>query len=273
MKVRFAAMLSFFLMSSAVFAGVVFEIETKDHTKSNAEMEKAHIKADGKKLTMEMPSNARGNDGDMIYRGDNREMLVVNHDDKSFMSIDMEAIKALAGQMSQVMSQMQEALKNVPESQRAMMEKMMKDKMPKSAGANVPKVEIKKTGKRDKLNGYPCTRYDVIQEGEKVREMWVTDWKNVDGGKEAIEVFEDMAAFFEELMKALSSAGGQGLNQMSKNMFAHMKELDGFPVVTRDFENGELTTESFLRSSKKVKIDPADFEPPAGYKRQQMMKR
>ena len=275
MKVRFAAMLSLLWMAgSVVFAGVVFEIETKDHTKSNAKAEMAQVKAEGKNLTMEIPSNTKGNDGDMIYRGETREMLVVNHDQQAYTVMDMETIKSLVGQMSQVMSQMQEALKNVPESQRAMMEKMMKDKMPKGSMANVPKTEIKKTGKREKVNGYPCTQYEVFQDGKKIREMWVTDWKNVEGGKEATEVFEDMGAFFEELVEALSSAGGKNLGSLGKNMFAQMKELNGFPVVTRDFDDkGELTSESVLRSSERRELNPADFEPPAGYKRQTMMGR
>jgi hypothetical protein len=50
-----------------------------------------------------------------------------------------------------------------------------------------------------------------------------------------------------------------------------MKELGGFPVVTRDFGNdGALKVETVLRSAKRQTIEPSAFEPPSGYKRQEM---
>jgi hypothetical protein len=115
-------------------------------------------------------------------------------------------------------------------------------------------------------------KYEVFRDGRKTREMWVTDWKNVEAGSESAAVFEDMASFFHEMMENLPDFGGGGPGP-DDNVFEHMKELGGFPVVTREFaEDGSLEGESVLRSALRRTIDPDEFEPPAGYKRQEMFR-
>ncbi len=66
---------------------------------------------------------------------------------------------------------------------------------------------------------------------------------------------------------------GVGGPSVDDNVFEHMKELGGFPVVTRDFgDGGSLEGETALRSAKRQTIDPDAFEPPSGYKRQEMFR-
>ncbi len=255
------------LAIATVNAGVVFEVETKDYDRDQSSMSSVSI--EDEKLHMEIADHNKGNDGDIIFRGDRQEMVVVDHSEKTYLVMDKETIDSIAGQVNSAMSQMEEALKNVPKEQREMVERMMKDKMPANISPQLPKEEVVKKGDKKKINGYPCVRYDVLQDGNKVRELWVTDWKNVEGGDDAAAVFTKMAEFFEGMMKAVGQMGAQ---QVGKNMFAQMNELNGFPVVTKNFnDNGDLESESTLRSSKRRAIDPASFEPPAGYKRQSIM--
>ena len=208
----------------------------------------------------------------MIYRGDRREMVVVDHDKKNYFVMDEQMREQIAGQMSQAMSQMQEALKGVPAERRAMIEKMMKQRMPAMQPPQPPKSVVRKTADRAELHGYPCVKYEVLREGRKIKDLWVTDWANVEGGSEVVDVFRDMATFFSEMLESFSSAG-PGLSQTAGDtVFQHMNELDGFPVVTRDYgDDGSLESESALHSAKQRAVDPAEFEPPAGYKRQKMM--
>ena len=42
----------------------------------------------------------------MIYRGDRREMVVIEHGNESYFVMDRETMKAMSGQMSQAMKQM-----------------------------------------------------------------------------------------------------------------------------------------------------------------------
>ncbi len=265
-----AAVLLFALPAGA---GVVFEIETTDHQQSPPKTESLETLVEGQNLKMGMASGGRNDNGDMIFRGERREMVVVDHNDKSYTVMDEQALKELAGQVSSAMQEIQEALKNVPEDQRALVEKMMKERMPDAAqtAPSRPKTELRKTGERGEKNGYPCVKYEVYRENQKLRELWVTDWSNVEGGSEAVDAFEGMAEFFKDLLDAIPQFGAQGDGSIGDSAFEHMKEIGGFPVITREFdEDGSLGDETTLRSSRRQALDPAAFEPPAGYKRRSM---
>ena len=257
-------------------AGVVFEIEVTDHEQSPPKSEDIQAAVEGRHLKMGIASKGRGAQGEMIYRGDRREMVVVDHENRTYFVMDEEAIRQLAGVVNDAMSQMEEALKNVPEDKRAMIEQMMKERMPAAPAAQPkrPESELKKTGERADHNGYPCVKYEVLRDGRKIRELWVTDWDNVEGGTEVVGAFEEMADFFREMMDAIPNmGGGRGGPGIDDNVFEHMRDLGGFPVVTRDFDDdGSLDGETALRSAKRQTIDPDAFEPPSGYKRQEMFR-
>lgn len=260
-------------LCSPLGAGVVYEIEVTDHEQSPPKVDSMEILAEGRNLKIDIASGVHSGKADMIFRGDRREMVVVNHEEQTYMVIDEEMIENIAGQLSGMMSQMEEALKNVPEAQRAMVEKMMKGRMPQQAEApKRPVAEVRKTGDRADKNGYPSVRYEVWVSDAKVRDLWVTDWDNVEGGDEVVDVFAEMADFFEGMLDAVSKMpGGAAGFGTDTSIFNDLKSLDGFPVVTEQLAaDGSLENESVLRSSKRQTLDPADFEPPAGYKRQQM---
>ena len=274
MKTNLFVCLAITLILSPLFAGVVYEIEVTDHEQSPPKTESIQAAVEGRHLKMGIASKGKGKQGEMIFRGDRREMVVVDHENGTYHLMDEATIGQVAGQLSEVQRQVQDALKNVPEDKRAMIEQMMKQKMPSHQGSKGPESELKKTSERADQNGYPCVKYEVIRGGNKIRELWVTDWSNVEGGSDVVDAFEDMAAFFRKMTESFSGAAGVSLGRGASSgggVFEHMKELGGFPVVTRDFnDDGSLEGETALRSAKRQTIDPDAFEPPSGYKRQEM---
>ena len=264
-------------LTGPLSGGVVFEVETKDSQGVRSELIESVV--EGKNLKMEIGSSGRGSKGEMIFRGDRREMVIVDHDRKTYMVIYQEAIKAIGAQMSQAMMQMEAALKNVPPEQRAMVEQMMKQRMPQAqrmpgARANRPSSELRKTGQRERRGGYPCVLYEVLRAGQRVREMWVTDWDNIEGGDEAAAAFEEMADFYSQMLSSFSRKGGsRGPGSLfdQDSFLLILKEVGGCPVIVREFENGRLEGESTLRSAQRRTLDPAAFEPPSGYKRMSML--
>ncbi|MEM6453902.1 MAG: DUF4412 domain-containing protein [Acidobacteriota bacterium] len=260
------------LAAMPTFAGVVYEIEVTDHQHETPKTESIQAAVEGRHLKMGIASGGQGKQGDMIFRGDRREMYVVDHDERSYIRMDEKAIEELSGQVSAALGQMKAVLDSVPADQRAKIEEMMKQNMPNAAqpGAQRPQATLKKTGEKATKSGYPCVKYEVLQDGRKMRELWVTDWSNVEGGRDVADAFEDMADFFSTLMDALPQMG-QGGPTVGDGVFEHMKEIGGFPVVTREFgDDGSLEGETTLRSSARRTLDPSDFEPPAGYKRRSM---
>jgi len=257
------------LLSIPATAGVVYEIEVTDHAQSPPKSESMETAVEGRLLKMGVPAGGRGGDGEMIYRGDRREMVWVDHDRKSYFVIDEETMKAFAAQINEAMEMMEQALANVPEAQRPMIEEMMKKKMPQTQKVERPKTDLQKTGEMAEHNGYPCVRYEVLRDGRAIRELWVTDWENIEGGAEVADLFQEMAEFFKQMLESLPKFAENSADQP----FEHLKDLGGFPVITRELaDDGTIERESSLRSARRQKLDPAAFEPPAGYKRQEMFK-
>ncbi|MDJ0939169.1 MAG: hypothetical protein QNJ00_05355 [Woeseiaceae bacterium] len=270
--IRIASALLLVLASLPVAAGVVFEIETVDKTAAAGQAaDTIHTVVDGKRIKIDV-KGPRGADADMIYRGDARELMAVDHARKSYVLLDEAAFQAIGEQLSAFEAQMQEALKDVPPEQRAMMEEMMKQRMGQqmpAENAAAPVNEIRRTSDTGEQNGYPCVRYELHTDGRHSKDIWVTDWDNVEGGRDAMAAFEDMAEFMRELNSAMPSFAQSP--EQGSHAYEHLKELGGFPVVTIEYDaSGNATSESRLRTSRVETVDALTFEAPAGYRQEQL---
>ncbi|MEE8525827.1 MAG: hypothetical protein V3T72_17975 [Thermoanaerobaculia bacterium] len=262
------------LLASPVLAGVVFQVETTYHSGSSRPPESSQMSVEGKNMKMEILSSGKSASGDrkdeVIFRGDRRQMVVVDHRDKAYMVIDGEMVQQIGGQVQQAMKQVEKSLEGLDPKQREMMEKMLKRGLGQAGAGAMPKrssSEFRNTGERATRQGYPCVRWDVSRDGEKVRELWVTDWDNVRGGQQVVAAFQEMADFVGELMDSFSQmAGGGNFFDAGKNPIEDFTRVGGFPVVTRSFEGGELESETVLESATERDLDPDAFEPPKGYR-------
>ncbi len=272
MKKALSVLTPLALSISTAFAGAVFQFESTDHRRPTPQAETSEMSVHGQMMKMDQKSSAdQPPKSTMIFRGDRGEggqMLIVDHDRKGYFVMDQQTMSGMADQMNLVMQQMRAQLKNMPPERRAMVEKMMKARGSIEMQAQPPRppAEVTRTGDSDTVNGYPCVKY-VRRGGQKVRELWVTDWDNVEGGDEATVAMRAMAKFGEEL---LSAASGSVPFKLPESPFAEIDQMDGFPVSTKSFDNGRLSNETTLRSSRRQTLDPAAFEPPSGYKRQTM---
>lgn len=251
------------------FADVVFEMDQKQI--SPEAMHKTKGMVQGNNFKMDFYENGTELDGSMIYRGNKKEMIMVNHQDKTYVVLDQATMNELAKVMSEAMSQFEAAMKDATPEEREMMEKMMKGKMPGMGGSEYVEPVLKKVG-TGKSNGYSCTKYDVFRGEVKISQHCVASWSSVEGGNEMKTVMLEMAQFMDQMAKTFSKSGGiMGQQiQFENNVFNQLRKLNGFPVQTIDFLNGKIESESNFVSSKKVNLDAADLEPPAGYKKQDM---
>jgi hypothetical protein len=146
-----------------------------------------------------------------------------------------------------------------------MMQEMMKERMPAAMTEPPPPTDLRKTSETGSSNGYPWVKYEVYQEGGKIQEYLVTDWSNLEIDESAFDVFKDMAAFFEDLAKSF----GADMPVATQNPFEEMNKLDGFPVVTRQFSGGEMTSSTKLENVTTGSVEAGLFENP-GYKEQKI---
>ncbi len=233
------------------------------------------IKAEGPNLVIPFQGGEKSSEsGAMIFhgdRGENGEVVIVSDERRNYMVMDDALMKQMGARMAETEKMVEEQLKNMTPEQQEAVRKILESSpggmgIP-SASTKSPEVEVKNTGEKATKAGYPCVKYEVISDGVKIRELWVTDWDNIEGADEAAEAFKRMAAFFENMMAAMPNA--PGANKLGP--FGQAKFDEGFPVVTRGFdEEGNFTDESILKSAARQTIDPAEFEPPSGYKRMSM---
>lgn len=250
-----------------VHADVLFEM---DHVnKSAEERNKSKAAVQGNKLKMDFYEGGNKLENSMIYRGDKDLMIMVDHGDKSYMIMDKKTMNKLSEKLSSAMAQMEEAMKNVPPEQREMMRKMMKDKMPGMGNTRYVEPVLKKSGSGT-VNGYKCTKYDVYKGDRKVRQHCITDWSNIKGGEEISSVMLEMSEFTDDMTKTFANSSGPSGSSMQfeRNVFNQLKEMNGFPVRTTEYDNGSVESESVFNSSKTTSVDASVFEAPSGYKRQ-----
>ncbi len=264
------------LCTSVLSAGVVFEATTTLIEGDSNRTETISISAAATNLRVATLNDHGGIRDEFVFRGDRREMVTINHHDRSYMLIEGDALTAMTGdiqgQIEEAMSEVKKELEGLDPKQREMIEKMLGAQMGAGGMAEAimperPKTEYRKTDERAEHSGYPCTRWEVTREGQLVRELWVTDWDNIEGSEIVRKGFFEMASLFEEMMDSFPGKWVEDMANSPVETFAHVK---GFPVVTRTFENGSLENETVLGSVTERDIGPDMFEPPKGYRMRTM---
>ena len=255
------------LLTYNAYADVVFEMQQKELNPESVGQIKGKVKDNN--LRMDFYENGTKLEGSMVFRGDKNEIIMINHDDKSYIIMDEAAMNSIAKQLKQAMGQMEAAMKDMPPDQREKMQEMMKQKMPGAGGGPYVEPVLKKAGE-GKVSGVSCEKYDVYKGDEKVRQHCVANWNSIEGGQEMMTVMLRMADFMDQMTKSFSKAGSLVGDQVQfeKNVFNQLRQLNGFPVETIEYDDGKEEAESTFQSSQKSAVDAADMEPPAGYTKQ-----
>jgi hypothetical protein len=260
MKILFSAAALAWMAATSAAAGVVFELETRGADGGGAPGI-SHIYVQGQRLRMDRPPQDQEGFDAVLFDADRGEMTILDSGQKRYTVIDEAARDRMAARMASAMQQYRDMLASVPEAQRKMMEQMMPAAVPRPR----PAPEVRRTGRQADHGGYPCAEYEVLQEGVRTQELWVTGWDGIPGSAGAAEVFRKMADFFSSVRDAMAGAGPMGGPEPG-TLDALMKEVDGYPVVARVFDDGgRMVEETRLRAVREEDLAPSLFEPPADY--------
>jgi hypothetical protein len=217
----------------------------------------------GDKINMQFFSNDK--QGSMIFRGDKSLLWVMNLQKKEYLEINKETIVQLGQSVDLAMAQLKARMSALSPEQRAMVEKMMNgqlDQLQAGPGkANL--LSFKKTGVKKTINGYACEQYDVFSGTDKIREMWITGWKNMDDFKDAMTAFDAMEKFFKTMLESLKNSP---LANLIDNPYSYTTELNGFPIVSTEIKNNVPVTETVLKSVQRKTLTNDIFVPPADFK-------
>ncbi len=265
------------LLGTPLSAGVVHTIETTK-ARSAKVISSTTISIEGDNFKIETNEGGKSQ-STLIFKGESKEIIIVDHYQNSYFIMDQETIEGLASQLNNAMAQMKTMMANVSPEQKAMMEKMMKQGMGSIPGIPTDsqmqiKPVIKKTGASKTINGYSTQQVVKLENGKRIHEFWVTNWKSVEGGKETLYALEAMQAFMSKIFDSISSENSDPfastLQNMKGNFMEDVTDLGGFPVSTVDYKNGRSETKSTLTSSTSANLSTANFNVPSSYKRRSM---
>jgi hypothetical protein len=256
-------------LAGQLFAGGVLEMSTKNS--SGATVVASRMYAQAGKLRMDQMDESGAVQTSAIFQ--NNEMVMVNYADKKFHRIDEKTLAQLGAQMqkaSAAMKQLEQQMANMPPEQRAMMEKMMKGRMAGMAGmgAKPPVIRFEADG-MGTWQSYTCKNYTVYAGDQKTQEMCTVPASKVEGAEEFVAAARNMKEFFDKFKEALQMPG---LANLAQNPAEVIGQVEGFPVHTKEFENGVLRQEKFLSSSKTESLSDSLFSPPQGFREEKFMR-
>jgi len=248
------------LLSPLAYAGVVMDMVTMNA--SGQETERSRIYAQSGKIRMEQVD---GNEtaATMIFLGN--EFLYIDHGEKSYIVMDEAMLDEVSTKINEAMKEMEAQLASMPPEQRAMVEQMMKGQMQgmtaqQAPSSPAPRVEANGSGE---WKSYKCRQYAVFEGAEKIQDICAAELDEVDGADEVIAAFRNMAAYITKMIESMPMKSDDRINPGEL-----MDEIDGFPVHTIDYENGEVAGETSLDLITEQDLDEGMFAAPEGYRRQ-----
>jgi hypothetical protein len=148
---------------------------------------------------------------------------------------------------------MNAAMKGMTPEQRAMMEKMMKGKMPQAAAA-APKTVYTAKGSGS-VNGFSCTKYEGDLSGVKESEVCAALPAQLKLSTSDMQIFEKMREFSSSLLSSLANSPVK----ISVPTGSFEAGYEGFPIQKTDFTNGQPTRRGELKSITRANFSDADF--------------
>lgn len=212
--------------------------------------------------------------GEMIFHAGDAAMLIIDHGDRVYTRLDQATVSRIAERMNEAMAQYEAAMESVPPAQRQMVENMMRQQMGDMlAGADQPDVDHKATGETETVAGYATRVHEAVADGHRTQSLFVADWSDIPGGEAFSAAFEDMSAFFGEMMQALAQGpmASMLLEWSGDNWFDSFAEVGGFPVRVREYgPSGEVRKETVLTAATEFEPTGDTFAPPPDYRRRDL---
>ncbi len=195
----------------------------------------------------------------MVFDGDAQVMRIINPANKTYTELTKADMERLGAQMNQMMTQMQDQLKNMPPEQRAQIESMMRGRGAAAMMGQAPKIEYQRAGSGH-VGTWDCTKYDGLQDGKKVSELCTVSPSALGFSQNDFQVTQQMADFFKAFTppgmtaNELFSVGGGDLG------------FSGVPVSRTSVGPPEVSSE--LVSVEHQSFADAIFAVPDGYRKQ-----
>jgi hypothetical protein len=144
-----------------------------------------------------------------------------------------------------------------------MMEKMMPEQAQMAMQKPTKTIYKKKAG-GEKVNQWTCTLYEGFVEGKKTKDMWTTEFSEINIDTDDLKGLQAMGKFFEVLSKDTEE-----LFMIGSDMQDQEGAFSGMPVKTIEYKSGAVVETTELKEIKSTSFESAIFELPPGLKKEQ----
>jgi len=196
--------------------------------------------------------------GSVIVKGGS--IITIDDKRKQYRVMTKDDLKKLVAKAGDAMAKMQEGMKKMTPEQRAMMEKMMGNRLPGGIGAaGAPDTwEAKSLGTSATVDGRQCQNWNLLRNGAPFQELCVVPYNTLPGKEDIQKVFKEMSDTFGDLAKAMPGADQTAKARMS---------INGYAVRTRRYSgDGKFQPDETIMSKWVEESIPASmFEVPQGY--------
>ncbi len=211
-------------------------------------------------------------DGDMIYRGDQGKVIMVDNETHSYTEMSPDTMKAMKARMDDAMARMKQQMAAMPEAQRKQMEAVMAQRgmpMPGQAPTATPQMTYEKSGEPRKVGQWNCTPFKAMANGQPQADLCIAKLEDLGLTRDDLKALVSMSSFMGKQMSEM----GMPTPPMAADFDSLKKAIgyDGFPIQTRQTApGGEGQFETTLQSIEHKDVPPATFDLPAGYKKRDM---
>lgn len=246
--------------ASGAFAGIHIENVTRDvATKAQQGNTQSILIQDGMVRTSGSAS------GSVVIKGGS--IMMIDDKRKQYRVTTIEDMKKLAARAVDALAKIQESMKNMPPEQRAMMEKMMANRMPGGMGTpgTPDSWEAKNLGTTATVEGRKCQNWNLLRNGAPFEELCVVPYDSLPGKEDLQKVFKEMADAFGDIAKTVPGADQSAKARMS---------INGYAVQTRKYaSDGKFQPDETVMTKWVEEAIPGSmFEAPPGYTKVEMPK-
>ena len=200
----------------------------------------------------------------LVFDGPKQVMTTINFDAKTYAEMTKAEADQMGAQVSDAMTQMQEAMARMPPAQRAQMEAQMQGMM-RGRGPATPRIEYRKTGS-DRVGKWACDKYEGFQNNEKVAEVCTVDPKALGFSAADFEITKQMTEFFKKMVPAGAARNGEPFTLGT----GEAGGFSGIPVRSISYDKGQIASTTEITEVSRQNFPASSYAVPAGFQKQEM---
>lgn len=204
-------------------------------------------------------------DADLIYRGDEQQLVAIDHVAKSFVVLDVQTVKSLAITLSAALTRIRAELETLPPDQRELIEQRLKQQFSLADDSEPAVFEIRNVDRRGEAGGIACDWWEVYENESLIREVCSAKPSDLPDGVDSLKAMIGLGrlqvTIFDELATSMPL-------EMPDNPFAMLEEMGGIPIISNGLNSRDQEGSMALAAADERSLPPEAFKPPADYARQ-----